>query len=217
MNSYFSKGREPMSSFTHFIGAVLAGVGTVILLIATFLSPIYSPTVLVGTLVFGASMIALYCASTIYHYVHGSDRKLAILRKLDHSMIYVLIAGTYTPIMLIAVGGTNGLVFTLGIWALAVVGIVIKLCWFDAPRWLYTSVYLLMGWAVVFDLPALKALDTLTMWLVAGGGISYTIGAVIYILKRPNIFKSFGFHEVFHVFILLGTLCHFLAVFLFIL
>ena len=115
-------------------------------------------------------------------------------------MIYVLIAGSYTPICLKFMEGMHGILFVCGVWAVALCGILVKLCWMNAPRALYTGFYLLMGWAIVFDWKALE--------LIPAGAIAL----LLYILKKPNPSPTFGFHELFHVFILLGTFFHFLAV-----
>ena len=147
-----------------------------------------------------------------YHYYNGPVFKQEYLRKLDHAMIYVLIAGSYTPICLKFMEGMHGILFVCGVWAVALCGILVKLCWMNAPRALYTGFYLLMGWAIVFDWKALELIPAGAIALLLAGGISYSIGAVFYILKKPNPSPTFGFHELFHVFILLGTFFHFLAV-----
>ncbi|MBR5485303.1 MAG: hemolysin III family protein [Oscillospiraceae bacterium] len=211
---YFHNARDPWSSFTHLIGAGLAAVGTVVLLVFSFNVPLHRASAVASCLIFGCSMVALYGSSALYHYVKGTAEKIKKLRKLDHSMIYVLIAGTYTPVLLLAVGGKTGIIFTAVIWAMAFSGIFMKLCWLNAPRWLYTSVYLLMGWAIVFYYPALKAISALPLTFIAGGGVAYSVGAVIYILKKPNICEGFGFHEIFHLLIMLGSALHFAAVFM---
>ena len=216
MSHYFTKAREPMSSFTHLIGAVFFAVATILLVAKTLLEPHWTVKVLVGVVLFGVSLISLYTASTVYHFANGSDRKLLILRKLDHAMIYVLIAGTYTPILLQYMTGIKGWLFVAGIWACALLGIIIKLCWFGAPRWLQTVLYVAMGWAVLFDFSVLQAMSGMAVTLLAVGGISYTAGAVIYILKKPNLSQHFGFHELFHLFVLAGSLCHFLMIFFYV-
>ncbi|MEG2053740.1 MAG: hemolysin III family protein, partial [Oscillospiraceae bacterium] len=144
--------------------------------------------------------------------VNTDATRLLRLRKLDHAMIYVLIAGTYTPIALCFMGKMHGIIFTIVIWSIALLGIVTKLLWFNAPRWLYTSLYLLMGWAIIFDIKVFNGMAAGCIALIAAGGISYSIGAICYICKKPNIGKWFGFHEIFHLFIMLGTLLHFCAV-----
>lgn len=215
MINYFKKARDPISSLTHFSGAIGAGIGTILLILAC-LARSASPVTLFSCVVFGASMLALYNASAIYHYVHCSPQKLEKLRKVDHSMIYVLIAGSYTPICLRFMQPPHGLWFVCVMWALALGGIFIKICWLNAPRWLYTAVYLLMGWAILFDLGAFRGMPAACLALIAGGGVAYSAGAVIYILKKPNFKNGFGFHEIFHIFIMLGTLFHFFAVYLYI-
>lgn len=215
MSKNFVKARDPMSSYTHFIGACLSVFGT-LLLAASCLIAKSSVVTLVSGLVFCLSLIALYSASSIYHFARCTPSLLVRLRKLDHAMIYVLIAGTYTPIAVGFMDYNNAKLFVFGIWAAAVAGIVIKVFWLNAPRWLYTSLYLVMGWAILFDYKAFGAIPSACLALIAGGGISYSIGAVIYILKKPNISKSFGFHEIFHVFVMIGSLLHFIAIYFYI-
>lgn len=216
MLQYFSKAREPMSSFTHFIGAIFFAIATVCLILKTLLAPHWTGKILTGVILFGISLIALYVASAVYHFANGSVKKLLVLRKLDHAMIYVLIAGTYTPILLQYMSGSKSWLFVAGIWACALLGILIKLCWFSAPRWLQTVLYIAMGWAILFDISVLQSMEGMAVFLLAMGGISYTVGAVIYILKKPNITPTFGFHELFHIFVLLGSFCHFMMIFFYI-
>lgn len=215
MPNTFQKARDPISSYTHFIGACFSVLGT-LFLIACSLFKQSGLITLISSIIFGISLIALYSASSVYHYVKGSDKLLLHLRKLDHAMIYVLIAGTYTPIALHFMTKQKGIIFTVAIWSVAILGILIKLCWLNAPRALYTSLYLIMGWAILFDVNAFKSIPIPCLSLIAAGGISYTIGAVIYILKKPNISNFFGFHEIFHVFVMLGSAFHFLAIYLYI-
>ncbi len=212
MYELFKRAREPMSSYTHFLGILFSAVATIFLVVLNGIHGDFSARMMVSVLAFGGSMLALYSASSIYHFYNGPIIKQERLRKLDHAMIYVLIAGSYTPICLKFMEGVHGIVFTLAIWLVAVCGIVVKLCWMNAPRWLYTGFYLLMGWAIIFDWKALQMIPGGAIALLLAGGISYSIGAVFYILKKPNISKIFGFHELFHVFILLGTFFHFLTV-----
>lgn len=209
----FSKFREPVSGFTHLFGAILSVVGMIILL-AYSNDPLNSTRV-ISLVVFCMSLILLYTASSTYHLVSISEKGINILRKIDHSMIYVLIAGTYTPICLIALKGTKGIVLFTSICTLAVIGIVLKIVWFNAPRWLYTLFYVVMGWLAIFAIAPLA--KTLPMsgiaWLV-GGGVAYTVGALIYGTKWPKIkSKVFGFHEIFHLFVLLGSFCHYWLIF----
>jgi len=204
-----SKFREPVSGLTHLFGAILSILGLNILIqhsVITYKSSL---------IVFGISLILLYTASSVYHLVYASDKAIMVLRRIDHSMIYILIAGTYTPICLIALKGHLGSILCIAIWALALTGIILKIFWFNAPRWLYTFFYVFMGWIAVFAIyPLLKAISfSGVLWLMAGG-ISYTIGAVIYAAKWPKITSElFGFHEIFHIFVLLGSFCHFWMIF----
>ena len=208
-----SKFREPISSLTHLLGAFLSLIGLILLIKYSLdTSNVYNTIMLA---VFGVSSILLYSASSTYHQCLSSEKVIKVLRRVDHSMIYVLIAGTYTPICLIALKGKIGTFLFLGVWLLAFIGILLKIVWFDAPRWLYTGFYILMGWISVFAIvPIIRAVSVGGfMWLLAGG-LFYTIGAVIYATKRPKInLKFFGFHEIFHIFIMLGSLCHYILMF----
>lgn len=209
--SYLTKAREPISSLSHMIGAVAFAFAT-LLLVGKTLGDAWTPKILVGVIVFGLSLVALYSASAIYHFSNGSAKRILRLRKLDHSMIYVLIAGSYTPILLKYLPQRESLIFVTVIWGCAVVGTVIKLCWFSAPRWLQTMLYIAMGWAVLFDVSVFRDMSGVAVFLLAAGGISYTIGGIIYIVKKPNLSPSWGFHELFHLFILLGSVFHYLMV-----
>jgi hemolysin III len=208
-----SKFREPISSLTHLVGAFLSLIGLILLIKYSLdTSNVYNTIILA---VFGISSILLYSASSTYHKSLSSAKVIKVLRRVDHSMIYVLIAGTYTPICLIALKGAVGTFLFLGVWSLAFIGILLKIVWFDAPRWLYTGFYILMGWISVFAIvPIIRAISFGGfMWLLAGG-LFYTIGGVIYATKWPKInLKLFGFHEIFHIFIMLGSLCHFILMF----
>lgn len=197
--------RDFWSFWTHFAGACLSFIATILLVI------LHSGNTWWSFLIFGLSLIALYSCSSIYHCVQGPPDRVQRLRKLDHSMIYVLIAGTYTPVLVNCMEGTKGLIWLAVIWGVAILGIIIKVCWLNAPRWLYTSIYLIMGWAIVFQLGILNVSTAFIAWMVAGG-ILYSAGAIMYIIKKPNIFKTFGFHEIFHVFIILGSVSHFIAI-----
>ena len=208
-----SRFREPVSGLTHLFGAILSILGLMLLI---QYSVIVSKNNNIPTLIiFGISLILLYTASTIYHLVTVSEKAIKVLRRIDHSMIYILIAGTYTPICLIALKGTLGSGLCTAIWLLALTGILLKIFWFNAPRWLYTFFYVFMGWLAIFAIyPLSKALSfNGVLWLIAGG-VSYTVGAVIYATKWPKITsKLFGFHEIFHIFVLLGSFCHFWMMF----
>lgn len=208
---FFSSARDEWSFKTHAIGFVLAILATIALMVYEKAQSA-SPGSILTIGIFGFSMMALYLCSSIYHYSRKDKQVVARLRKLDHSMIYVLIAGTYTPIIHALMKWPKSLYWMIGIWGFAIAGIIIKMFWMDAPRWLYTSLYILMGWSIVFDFKALLTIPATVVFWLAVGGIFYTIGAIIYILKKPNPSPKFGFHEIFHVFIILGTAGHFIAV-----
>lgn len=201
--------REPMNGFTHFIGIILAIIAT-ILLINLSLNP-YRPIHLISFTVFGFGMILLYTTSTLYHWLKLSDAGILTLRKADHIMIFIYIAATYTPICIIALNGTLGWGLFGAVWLVALGGIIIKIFWMKAPRWISTFIYILMGWlAVIVIYPLVNSLETEALiWLLIGG-LFYTVGAVIYAIKKPDPFPGvLGFHEIFHLFVLLGTFSHF--------
>lgn len=205
----FTKMKEPMNALTHLIGDVLSVIGLVFLLYYAVVRG--TPWHIVSFSVFGISLILLYTASTLYHALNLSKRKTEILHKIDHMMIYVLIAGTYTPVCLISLRGIWGWSLFASIWSIAIIGILFKIFWFNAPRWLSTLFYIVMGWLVVVAfVPLANAVSPRGLvWLVAGG-VLYTIGGIIYGTKRPRInLKFFGFHEIFHLFVLGGSMCHF--------
>lgn len=216
MKKFFDKAMDPISSETHFIGACLSVVGLVIMMIVGKVKQA-TVDVVIAALIFGISLIALYSASSIYHYFKGSEKIKLILRKLDHSMIYVLIAGTYTPVVMACMPTPHAYYFLGVLWAVAIIGIIVKVCWMDAPRALTTSFYLILGWAIVFDFQSFTGIPTHCLMLIAAGGIAYSIGAFIYIFKKPNITERFGFHELFHIFVMMGSLFHYMAIVLYLL
>jgi len=162
-------------------------------------------------------MILLYAASTIYHTLDISPKVNKLLKKMDHMMIFVLIAGTYTPICAIAIGGTVGYGLLALVWSIAVAGIAIKALWINCPKWFSSVLYIGMGWVCVLAFTQiLNALSPAAFgWLLAGGVI-YTIGGVIYALKLPLFnakHKNFGTHEIFHLFVMAGSACHFIVMY----
>ncbi|MBP3907284.1 MAG: hemolysin III family protein [Peptostreptococcaceae bacterium] len=211
MNTYL---REPINGFTHLAGAILSFVGLLALVIKTTLT---NPTIIniSAVIVFGISMILLYSASATYHLVVSSDKVISFLRKLDHSMIFVLIAGSYTPFCLIALEDFKGWILFTIIYAIAILGVLFKMLWFKCPRWVSTIIYIGMGWMAIFIIgPLCRVISSQGVFLLALGGIFYTIGGVIYGVKPKYLkFKHLGFHEIFHIFVLLGSLTHFLCVF----
>jgi hemolysin III len=206
-----SKFREPVSGLTHLFGSLISIVGLFVLIIYANLNSNLSKLSLTAILIFGISMFLLYSASSIYHLVKSSEKVIFFLRKLDHSMIFVLIAGTYTPICLITLEGRLRWIFFIVIWSLAALGILFKMLWFNAPRWLSTLFYILMGWLSIFLISPISSKMAFggIIWL-ALGGIVYTLGGIIYATKWPKIKSTlFGFHEIFHLFVLGGTFCHY--------
>lgn len=211
------KMREPVSGLTHLIGAVLSALGVVLMIYyAVQIGTIWH---IVSFSIFGGSLILLYTASSVYHLVCISDKGVRVLRKIDHMMIYVLIAGTYTPICLVPLRGGWGYSLLITIWGIAITGIIMKLLWLDAPRWLYTLFYLVMGWLVAIAFwPMLKTIPAAGIAWMVSGGILYSIGAIIYGTKWPPLkSKLFGFHEIFHLFVLYGSFCHFWLMFRYVL
>lgn len=206
--------REPINGFTHLAGAILSFIGLLALVIKTTLN---TPTTisLTAVIIFGLSMILLYAASATYHLVVSSDKVISFLRRLDHAMIFVLIAGSYTPFCLIALDGPTGWILFGVIMITAIAGVSFKLIWFKCPRWISTVIYVAMGWISIFLIsPLYKALSFRGVSLLVLGGIFYTIGALIYATKPKFLnFKHLGFHEIFHIFIMLGSLTHFFCVF----
>lgn len=213
----FLKAREPFSSYSHFVGAVLSGVGLFAMLMRLLFDDAVTGQIAAAAVVFCLSLIALYSASSIYHFSCRGEGVLRRLKKLDHSMIYVLIAGSYTPIVLCYMRPPHNYGFLALIWLIAAAGIAVKLVWIDAPRFLGTALYLALGWAIVLDFDVVLSMPAPAIALLAAGGIFYTIGGVIYIAKRPNLSPLFGFHEIFHLFVIAGSICHYLMVFLYVL
>ncbi|MCC5926220.1 MAG: hemolysin III family protein [Bacteroidetes bacterium] len=208
-----SRIKDPVSSLTHAFAAVLSLIGLILLIRQTIHTG--DDVRFLAVTVFGLSMVFLYTASAVYHWLRLDERGTLLLRKLDHSMIYVLIAGTYTPYCLLAMDGTTKWVYLITIWVLAKAGILIKLVWFHAPRWLSTGFYVFMGWLAVWSLPNMSGniTEAALYWTIAGG-LFYTIGAVIYGLKKPDPWPDvFGFHEIWHLFVMAGTASHFWAVY----
>jgi hemolysin III len=204
--------REPINGITHAAGGLLAALGLGVLLATAASTGRLDQLVAFG--VFGLSLIALYAASALYHLLPLSPSGVARLRTLDHMAIFVLIAGTYTPFCLLALDGVWRWGLLALIWGLALCGVLLKLLWMDASRWLSVVLYLGMGWVAVIAAPALfRAVppDGIT-WMLAGG-LVYSAGALVYGLKRPNpVPGTFGFHEVWHLFVIAGSACHFWAV-----
>lgn len=204
--------REPGSAITHFIAMMLTVFAATPLLVKSALSD--TANMLPAMTIFILSMVLLYGASATYHSLNIGGRALRIFRKVDHMMIFVLIAGSYTPVCLIVLGGRMGYTLFAVVWGIAIVGMLLKACWVTCPKWFSSIIYIAMGWVCVFVFgPLWNTLPhSAFLWLLAGG-IIYTIGGVIYALKLP-LFNSrhtfFGSHEIFHLFVMGGSLFHFI-------
>lgn len=210
--------REPGSAITHYIGMLLSLFAAAPLLVKAGISQI--PFAITAMSIFILAMILLYAASTIYHSLNVKDGILKIFRKVDHMMIFVLIAGTYTPVCMLTLGGKTGMFLLAAVWGIAVFGILLKIFWINCPKWFSSIIYIAMGWVCLFVLPTLvtKLSAAAFLWLLAGG-ILYTAGGVIYALKLKGFnqaHKYFGSHEIFHLFVMAGSFCHFIVMYCFI-
>lgn len=215
MNTYI---REPFNGLSHLAGAILSLFALIAMIVKASVTE--APTIhIAAVIIFGVSMILLYSASATYHMVLAKDHIIAFLRRLDHSMIFLLIAGSYAPFCLIALNGSTGFILFSVVTGIAIAGVLFKMVWFNCPRWLSTGLYIGMGWIIVFlASPLSEILSVSGLWLLVAGGLMYTIGGVIYGAK-PKFLQSkyLGFHEIFHIFILLGTFAHFLCVYFYVL
>ena len=207
--------KDPGSAITHFIGMVLAALASSpLLILAAFHS---DKNAVLALAVFALSMILLYGASTVYHTFNISDKINLTLRKVDHMMIFILIAGSYTPVCMIPLKDSVGYPLLALVWGTAVIGMLIKAFWITCPKWFSSLIYISMGWLCVLAMaPLVQALPIAAfIWLLAGG-IIYTVGGVIYALKLPFFnarHQYFGSHEIFHLFVMGGSLCHFVVMF----
>jgi len=204
--------KDPASALTHFAGALLSAVGLGVLIDRA----LTAGTVwhLVSFPVFGTGLLLLYTASTLYHALSLPPRPTRVLRRLDHIMIFVLIAATYTPFCLVPLRGPWGWSLFGVVWGLAAAGAVLKLFWLAAPRWVTVGFYLAMGWlAVVAVYPLVNSVPPAGLAWLAAGGAFYTVGAIFYALKWPALCPGrFGFHDLWHLFVMGGSLAHFAAV-----
>lgn len=210
--------KDPGSSITHFIGMLMALLAATPLLIKASMNP--DSVHVISLAIFIVSMILLYAASATYHALDLSERANRILRKIDHMMIFILIAGTYTPVCVIVLGGKVGYGLLALVWGIAIIGILVKAFWITCPKWFSSVLYIAMGWVCV--LAFTQILNSLSPeafhWLLAGG-IIYTVGGIIYALKLPifnSRHKNFGSHEIFHLFVMAGSVCHFIMMYFFV-
>lgn len=197
---------EVANAITHGIGFIAAIVATILLVRkgmttgSTLAVPSYA--------IYGASMIALYLTSTIYHSLRMT-RAAKVLRICDHACIFLLIAGTYTPVSLLAIGGNSGLLLTVAIWALAIIGMIMKIGWLEKSKRISTLIYILMGWLVVLFLkPFYDGIAPLGFWLIVAGGLTYTFGTLFYRMKDRRFT-----HVIWHLFVLAGSVNMFLGIY----
>jgi hemolysin III len=202
--------REPVNSLTHWGGAFLALIGLIVLLVVGW----GAPARVISLLIYGVSLIVLFSASAMYHMVQVKERALEIFRKIDHAAIYFLIAGTYTPFCVNAFSGFWKWGMLSIIWSLALIGILVKVFYIRAPRWLNAGIYLIMGWLCIAAIG--QMLSTLPVWVMIwliAGGLIYTFGAIVYITRIFNFVPGvFGFHEMWHILVMLAAAAHFVAV-----
>ena len=211
--------REPGSAITHLIGLLLAAFAAIPMLVKAALFS--TRTAVAAMAVFMTSMILLYAASTLYHSVNLTGSKLKLFKKLDHMMIFVLIAGSYTPVCLLVLTPDAGYPLLIAVWGIAAAGMLFKLCWVTCPKYISSIIYVAMGWACLSVFGQL--IHTLShaafSWLLAGG-LFYTIGGIIYALRLPFFnarHRKFGSHEIFHLFVMAGSICHFICMYRYVL
>ena len=216
-----AKVRDYMSGLTHCVGAVLSFIGLIVLIcFASIWGDVYD---IISFTIFGLGLLLVYLFSTLYHWLNISEKGIQLLKKFDHMMIYVLIAASYTPVCLGPLRGPYGWTIFGIVWFLAVLGVILSSIWISAPRALTTTLYILMGWIALFVIkPIITVFSNAgllySLWWLVIGGVFYTIGGIIYGLKIPKSgFKKFGFHEIFHIFVMLGSLCQYWFILIYVL
>lgn len=212
--------KDPGSAITHFIAMVSSVLAAAPLIFKSYRDMGRFSLVSLSLMIFIISMILLYAASTIYHTLDISPHINKLLRKIDHMMIFILIAGTYTPVCMVVLGDRTGWMLLALVWSIALVGIIIKACWITCPKWFSSILYIAMGWVCVLAFTKIvRALPAAAFgWLLAGG-IIYTAGGIIYALKLPifnSRHKNFGSHEIFHLFVMGGSFCHYVMMYQFV-
>ncbi len=206
----FSLGEEIANAVTHGLGWLASAVAFVVLL--SYVGPSGDPWRIGAAITYGASLVVLYCASTMYHAL-TAPKAQAVFKVLDHSAIYLLIAGSYTPFTLVLLRGRGGEWLAVVEWTIALIGMSTEALWVDRPKWLASVVYLAMGWMAVFMIrPIAAVMEPAGVWLLIGGGIAYTLGVVFYVFKRVPYF-----HMVWHLWVLAGSACHFAAILFYVL
>ncbi len=201
--------REPVNAISH--GAAALGAMAALTLMVVYAALHADAWHVVSFSIFGGTLILMYASSFLYHALRISDRALMFFRRIDHIMIFMVIAGSYTPLCLVPLRGAWGWSLLGSVWAIAVAGIFIKIFFMGTPRWISTVIYLVMGWLCVIAVyPLVNNLEPGALMWLAAGGLFYSVGAVIYALKRPNPFpRILGFHEIWHCFVILGSASHF--------
>ena len=207
--------REPGSAITHYIGMLLSLFAAIPLLVEAGISQIPSAITAMG--IFILAVILLYAASATYHALNVKDGILKIFRKLDHMMIFVLIAGTYTPVCMLVLSGKTGKIMLALIWGIAIAGMLLKAFWISCPKWFSSMIYIAMGWVCLIVFPVLinRLSAAAFAWLLAGG-VLYTVGGIVYALKLKGLnhmHKYFVSHEIFHLFVMAGSFCHFIVMY----
>ena len=213
MVSYMKIFREPVNTLSHMAGVLASIVGlTLMVVFAAIRGDAWH---VVSFAIFGTTLLLMYSASSLYHGLKISGKALLVFRQIDHVMIFMVIAGSYTPICLVPLRGPWGWTLFGAVWGIAVIGIGIKMFAMNVPRWISTMIYLMMGWlCVVAIYPLVKILSPAGLFWLALGGLFYSSGAIIYSIKKPDPFPGiFGFHEIWHLFVLLGSASHFWFVF----
>ncbi len=205
------RSQEKISCYSHLAGVFAAIAGTVYLIYSVRLSAAHVAV----SIVYGFSVIMLFSASAVYHALKQSENEISVWRKLDHSAIFFMIAGTYTPVCYAYLTGYWKWSIIIIQWALVIAGLFLKFFYLTAPRYFSTIIYLLMGWiGIVAIKEFLTVMPSLAIFYLFAGGISFTVGAIFYAVKKPVFRFGFGFHEIFHLFVLLGGVFHYLLVYI---
>lgn len=201
--------REPVNTISHMAGALFSIVAlTMMVVVAAIRSDVWH---IVSFSIFGTTLILMYTASFLYHGLRVSEKALLVFKKIDHIMIFMVIAGSYTPVCLVPLRGPWGWSIFGTVWGIALLGIFLKIFFIQSPRWVSTLIYVIMGWmCLVAVYPLLQKLNPSSLFWLTLGGVFYSLGALIYVVKKPNPFpKVLGFHEIWHFFVLAGSVCHF--------
>jgi len=209
MCAYGKIFREPVNTISHMAGAIGSVIGlTLMVVFAAMRADVWH---VVSFFIFGSTLILMYTSSFLYHGLRISEKALLIFRKIDHIMIFMVIAGSYTPLCLVPLRGPWGWSLFAAVWSIAVIGIFIKIFFINTPRWVSTLIYLGMGWlCMVAIYPLVKSVEPVGLFWLGLGGVFYSGGALVYALKKPNLFPGIlGFHEIWHLFVILGSACHF--------